>query len=107
MKAAEWKSWCLLYCRLLLRNFLPAAHYKNWIDSVDACCLQAKPCIRKDEVQEAHEKLIKICKGCERFYGRQFIAPNMHMHAHLKLIIEDFGLIYAFWLSSFERYNGL
>ena len=31
----------------------------------------------------------------------------MHLHLHLKDCILDFGPIYAFWLFSFERYNGI
>lgn len=31
----------------------------------------------------------------------------MHIHGHLKQCILDFGPIYAFWVFSFERYNGL
>ena len=31
----------------------------------------------------------------------------MHMHCHLKSVILDFGPVYAFWLFSFERFNGI
>ena len=31
----------------------------------------------------------------------------MHLHGHLKQTLLDFDPIYAFWLFSFERYNGL
>ncbi|OAD78444.1 hypothetical protein PHYBLDRAFT_157553 [Phycomyces blakesleeanus NRRL 1555(-)] len=31
----------------------------------------------------------------------------MHLHLHLGKCVHDFGPIYAFWLFSFERYNGL
>ena len=31
----------------------------------------------------------------------------MHMHLHLADSLQDFGPLHAFWLYSFERYNGL
>ena len=31
----------------------------------------------------------------------------MHMHLHLADCLQDFGPLHAFWLFSFERYNGL
>ncbi|OAD78043.1 hypothetical protein PHYBLDRAFT_68452 [Phycomyces blakesleeanus NRRL 1555(-)] len=41
------------------------------------------------------------------FYKKQAITPNMHLHLHLSKCINDFGPVYAFWLLSFEHYNGL
>ena len=35
------------------------------------------------------------------------VKPNMHLHAHLKECILDYGPLYGFWAFSFERYNGL
>ena len=29
------------------------------------------------------------------------------MHGHLKNVVEDYGPVYAFWLFSYERYNGI
>ena len=33
--------------------------------------------------------------------------PNMHLHGHLKEVIQDYGPIQEFWCYSFERYNGI
>ena len=33
--------------------------------------------------------------------------PNMHMYLHLQDILLDYGPASAFWLFSFERYNGI
>ena len=35
------------------------------------------------------------------------MTPNMHKHIHLCDCLMDFGPVYAFWLFSFERYNGI
>lgn len=42
-----------------------------------------------------------------RLYGRDCITPNIHMHAHLASCVRDYGPLHAFWLFSFERYNGI
>ena len=31
----------------------------------------------------------------------------MHLHTHLLDCVLDYGPVYAFWLFSFERYNGI
>ena len=51
--------------------------------------------------------LIKFCTRVQDIYGESAITPNMHMHGHLKEVVEDFGSVYAFWLFSYERYNGI
>ncbi len=40
-------------------------------------------------------------------YGNDVITPNMHMHCHLKSVLLDYGPVFAFWLFSYERYNGI
>ena len=40
-------------------------------------------------------------------YGSSAITPNMHLHSRLKEVILDYGPVYAFWLFSYERYNGI
>ena len=32
---------------------------------------------------------------------------NMHLHSHLISSILDYGPVYAYWLFSFERFNGM
>ena len=105
-KASEWRSWCLVFSPLLLSKVLPSDHFNNWMRFVDACRLLAKPSIRLDEMDLAHDNLVKFCQGCERLYSREFITPNMHLHGHLRDTVADFGPVYAFWLFGFERYNG-
>ena len=45
--------------------------------------------------------------ACIYVYGRDCITPNIHMHAHLASCVRDYGPLHAFWLFSFERYNGI
>ena len=48
-----------------------------------------------------------FCIKFEQVFGKDFVTPNMHMHAHLRECIEDFGPVYSFWCFSFEWYNGI
>lgn len=50
---------------------------------------------------------MKFCQSIESLFGSSAVTPNMHMHAHLKEVVKDFGPVYAFWLFSYERYNGI
>ncbi|OAD79051.1 hypothetical protein PHYBLDRAFT_62186 [Phycomyces blakesleeanus NRRL 1555(-)] len=106
MKADEWKSWCVIYSPFVLKHVLPAKNLENWILFVDACRLLTKPSINDKEIDEAHSKLQLFCTRFQTLYGKSAVTPNMHLHLHLGECVHDFGPIYAFWLFSFERYNG-
>ena len=56
---------------------------------------------------EGHKLLLQFCKQFQRLYGKDKVTPNMHMHMHILNCILDYGPVYAFWLFSFERYNGI
>ena len=57
--------------------------------------------------------LLKQMKNCWNFvsslkhYGNEYCTPNMHLHAHIKDCILDFGPISAFWAFPLERFNGI
>ena len=63
--------------------------------------------ISQADVAEADEKLLEFCKLFEILYGNEYCTPNMHLHAHVKDCILDFGPISAFWAFPFERFNGI
>lgn len=48
-----------------------------------------------------------FCRRIEHMYGKEVITPNIHMHAHLRECLLDYGPAHVFWLFSFERYNGI
>ncbi|OAD75695.1 hypothetical protein PHYBLDRAFT_166923 [Phycomyces blakesleeanus NRRL 1555(-)] len=98
MKADEWKAWCLIYSPVLLKTCLQDYLLSNSIQFVNACRELMKP---------TYKSLEEFCVGCEDFYKPDVFTQNMHLHLHLKEMIEDFGLIYGFWLFSFEHYNGV
>ncbi|KAG2191745.1 hypothetical protein INT47_003105 [Mucor saturninus] len=107
MKADEWKSWCLVYSPVVLKDLLPPKMFENWIFFVNACRLLIKPNITEDEIDNAHEYLQKFCQGCENLYDLDLLSPNMHLHLHLHQTVQDFGPVYGYWLFGFERYNGI
>lgn len=106
MTADDWKAWCLVYSPFVLKDVLAHRYYVHWMLFVSACRLLAKTVITYDEIDEAHRLLERFVRGCARLYQRQSITPNMHLHLHLRRVLQDFGPIYGFWLFSFERYNG-
>ncbi|ESN98024.1 hypothetical protein HELRODRAFT_184783 [Helobdella robusta] len=105
MKADEWKSWCLVYSPVLLRGHLPEAHLGNWTTFVNACQYLSMPNISMAHLDEAHQSLETFCRECEKLYKAPFLSPNMHLHLHLRETVLNFGLIYGYWLFSFERCN--
>lgn len=55
----------------------------------------------------AHSYLLKFCQSFEELYGKDRVTPNTHLHTHLVDHVLDYGTVYAFWLFSFEHYNGI
>ncbi|OAD81574.1 hypothetical protein PHYBLDRAFT_162168 [Phycomyces blakesleeanus NRRL 1555(-)] len=85
---------------------LPEDDYKNWTLFVKACQKLTSPSVTYSEIDSAHQLLGEFGKECETLYGESSITPNMHLHMHLHESMLSFGPVYAFWLYSFERYNG-
>ncbi|KAG2205739.1 hypothetical protein INT45_010989, partial [Circinella minor] len=107
LKAAEWKSWVLIYSPFLLQNHLTARKFKHWMKLVDACRILLKPSMTFNEVDNAHSYLVDFCKEYETIYGSTKITPNIHAHCHIRECILDYGGVYSTWLFGFERYNGI
>ena len=59
-----------------------------------------------DDIDEFDSRIMLFCQECEVLYGEESITPNMHLHGHVASCLIDYGPVYSFWLSSFERYNG-
>ena len=104
--ADEWKNWCIYYSLFSLKPFLPTREYNNWKDFVEACYILCQPTVSLTDLQRANNFLMDFCRGVQNIYGSLLVTPNMHMHTHLLDCILDYGPVYAFWLFSFERYNG-
>lgn len=58
-------------------------------------------------MEKADDLLIEFCTSFEALYGPEKTTINMHLHLHIKDSILDYGPVYAFWLFSYEQYNGI
>ena len=55
----------------------------------------------------ADQYLHQFCRTFAALCGTEVCTPNLHLHLHLKDSLLDYGPVYAFWLFSFERFNGV
>lgn len=106
-KADQWRTWTIVYSLVSLKNILPAPHYHCWHLYVNACQLLCSRSLSMHALQKADALLTEFCFSFVALYGSEKTTPNMHMHLHLKDSIMDYGPVYAFWLFSYERYNGI
>ena len=71
------------------------------------CSCLCSPVSTETKAMLAHSYLLKCCHAFESLYGKGKVTPNMHLHTHLVDCVLEYGPVYAFWLFSFERYNGI
>ena len=105
--ADQFKNWIILFSMPTLYEILPQEHLKCWQHFVLACRILCKHQLSQSDVDLFDVLLIRFCQRAQALYGDHFITPNMHMHGHLKSVVEDYGPVFGFWLFSFERYNGI
>ena len=105
--ADQYKNWIITFSIPVLYDILPSPHFECWRSFVLACRIICKRNLVLADVNLCDALLMAFCRTVEVLYGPSAITPNMHMHGHIKEIIRDFGPVYAFWLFSYERYNGI
>ena len=105
--ADQWRNWIVLYSLVSLKSVLPFRQYRHWQLFVKACRLLCRHHINEEQVTEADRLLHSFCEAYVDLYGSQSCTPNLHLHGHLADCVRDFGPVYAFWLFSFERLNGV
>lgn len=105
--ADQWKSFTVLFSIYALWNILPSTDLELWRNFVLACSYLCSSVITETKAMLVHTYLLQFCKGFEGLYGKEMVTPNMHLHMHLLDCVLDYGPVYAFWLFSFERYNGI
>ena len=69
--------------------------------------LLSKPTLTNYELLLVDTLLMYFCQRCVRLYGEEVSTPNMHLHAHIRECVEDYGHVQSFWLFSYERFNGM
>lgn len=106
-KADQWRSWTTVFSLVSLKGILPPCHYNCWCLYVSACQILCSRKLTIQSLEKADDLLTEFCIFFVALYGSEKTSPNMHLHLHLKDSILDYGPVYAFWLFSYERYNGI
>ncbi len=105
--ADQYKNWVLYFSLLSLKDNLHGDDRECWRHFVLACRLLCRKSISVDNIKLADALLLQFCRRIERLYGKHLVRPNMHLHAHMKECVEDYGPLHGFWLFAFERFNGI
>lgn len=106
--AEQWRNWTIIFSLCSLKEIIPHKHYDCWLLLfVKAVHILCRRQITIPELNKGDALLIEFCQLFERLYGKEHYTINLHLHAHLKECILDFGPVYSFWLFSFERLNGI
>ncbi|CAH1232939.1 Hypp536 [Branchiostoma lanceolatum] len=105
--ADQLKNWTIIFSVFALKDVIKDEDLECWRKFVLACRLISSRVVTKRSIELACKLLVEFCKKFESLYGADRVTPNMHLHAHLKDCMEDFGPVYSFWLFSFERLNGI
>lgn len=105
--ADQWKTFILVYSTPIMWDLLSVNDREILGNFVRACSLLVCRIINTNEINEAHNRLLKIGKLIEEHYGENLITPNIHLSLHIAECCRDYGPIYSFWCYSFERMNGI
>ena len=103
--AEEWKIWTMTLSMYVQKGEREQTHLNYWHLFVRACEILVSPMLTIEEAEQSHDLLVKFCIEFERLYGIEKVTTNMQ--THLVECIKDYGPVYAFWLFSFERNNGI
>ena len=106
-KADQFKNWITIFSIPALFDILPREQLECWRHFVLSCRILCKQNLSHIDVNLADALLLQFCKRMEILFGPSVITPNMHMHAHLKDVILDYGPLQEYWCYSFERFNGI
>lgn len=105
--ADQFKNWITNFSIPALFQILTGEHLECWRHFVLACRILCKHSLSFDDISLADALLMRFCRRVQHLYGESAVTPNMHMHAHIREDLLNYGPVYGFWLFSFERYNGI
>ena len=105
--AHQWMMWTLIYSQFVLEEVLHEEDWQCWMIFVKAVKKIVKPVVSQDDIDSADRLFQVFGTKVAELYGNMAVTCNMHLHAHLRECIMQFGSVYGFWLFSFERYNGI
>ena len=96
--ADQWKNWTNYFSLFALYDMLDKDNLECWRHFVLASRILCSKVITSIQLQLADSSLLQFCRRTERLLDKGSITPNMHMHAHLKGCIEDYGPVHSFWV---------
>ena len=95
-KADQFKTWITIYSIPALHTILSNDHLECWRHFVLACRILCKHVLSNADINLADALLLQFCKRVQRMYGENAITPNMHLHGHIKEVIQDYGPVQEF-----------
>ena len=107
LTANQWMNWTNLFLLYALQDILSPLDLHGWSLFVQVSTLFRQYLLSVDDLTRADEKIMEFLKLFESHYGKECCTPNMHLHAHIKECILDFGPISAFLTFPFEKFNGI
>jgi len=105
--ADMWKTFILIFAIPVTWNFLGKVDRTILAYFVRTCKILTSRELKKNELNEAFTRLLKMNKLIERKYGEDKINPNLHLCLHICECALDYGPLSSFWCFSFERMNGI
>ncbi|CAI2195524.1 15763_t:CDS:2, partial [Funneliformis geosporum] len=105
--ADQWKTFILIYATTTTWDLLEEADQKILANFIRACSILVCRLVSKNDLIEAHQRLIVMVKEIERTYRPKKITSNLHLCIHLCECMLNYGPLYTFWYYSMERMNGL
>lgn len=107
LTADQLRTWLHVYSIYATYGLVENVDLNIWRIFEKACRLISGKSVKIGEAMQAHDLFRMYCVAFRNRYGRECCTMNHHLHGHQLECILDFGPIYAFWLFSFERYNGI
>ena len=105
-KAAEWRSFLLLYSPVLLKHLLPAEYYKHWLLLVFAINSLMGSSISPATLVHCKMALVKFVYRIPHLYSIECVSYNVHLMTHLVQSVEQWGPLWATSAFVFEDANG-
>lgn len=89
--ADQLKNWINSFSLLTLRDILMGDDLEIWRHFVLACRILSSKHVTTNDLNIADALLMRFCQRVERSYGQHLVTPNMHIHAHIKECVIDYG----------------
>ena len=105
--ADQWRNWITIYSPILLWSVLERESWDCWILFVQAVKMITGCVLSVADIEKSNSLFQEFGTQFEALYGERKCTINMHLHLHLMQSLKDYGPARAFWLYSFERFNGI